>query len=1000
MHHVELISSESGLNDIVVNDVVGDEHGVIWVGTENGLSRYINGKFEHYHEYSERIQLVGHTVTKLFIDSKGRLWVGDRLQGVTVIDLRSNLSYCFSNSEPNRKLYGKEVYDFVEDSKGNVWAQIFPDILSRFSSDLNEIHSFELSASDEGEPNRIESICMADDKIFVVSTESGVCYFDEDIGKLRPVKWINPKVELHEYGNYLTSINSTTLFYKSNTKAYKIDLKNKQVTEILSDLVHMKKVSVCQQNQQSTYLIQYPNIWKLDSNLQVVSAMNIVMPPELDHLYFVQKKCYLNKSNILFIGTDQGIIKLNVEQQYFKIAQKMQSGQGLSLSASYLRKIYKLKNGNILCSYVDEAHIDLLDINKKGNHNTISKVTPIPLSKKLENPQRLNGIIETKKGEIYLSSYNFFFQLNKAQTKADEVQVKPRSYLGIVQSVWAMEELSEDKILLGTKQRGIHFFDPTKKVFSPAQVFIRGKGEWSQQNSIWEFYRDSKDSIWIISSQGLFRLLEINNDSIYLKHFDVLKDYSIWAIAESEEGEMWLGSVEHGIHCIDKSGKLLAHLGFGSGLKSMTICSILKDEEGRIWATSPLGLYLVDSKSKKILRYFSSMEELHLQGFNLRSSLIDDSGRLYFGTKMGLLYFDPREVLKKPDKSSSLLVLNRINGHTQTFDFHIEPTLELDNGIRSIDIEPALIDYLDPEKNTYWYRLVGAENEWNTLSGPLPRIVYLNLQPGKYELEIKAFDANGIEAANTLCLPIKVIPYFWETNWFMVALILLIVFIIIYFLRLRWLSSRSEAQLMESQMTSLRAQMNPHFFFNALNSIQDYIFHKDSEKAANYMSGFAKLLRNILDNSSERYISLRDEIKFLNQYLELEALRFEDQMKYSVEVEEGLDIDKTLIPNMLIQPIVENSVKHGLAPLHSGMQLQIKFYRREGHLICEIDDNGVGRNQGVKSKHSHNSKGIRTVEERMSLLSNRKKQKLKLEIEDKKDSKGNALGTKVVLLLS
>jgi sensor histidine kinase YesM len=212
--------------------------------------------------------------------------------------------------------------------------------------------------------------------------------------------------------------------------------------------------------------------------------------------------------------------------------------------------------------------------------------------------------------------------------------------------------------------------------------------------------------------------------------------------------------------------------------------------------------------------------------------------------------------------------------------------------------------------------------------------------------------------------------------------------------------------LAESQLMSLRAQMNPHFVFNCLNSIQECIVTKKYGEASHYLNKFSKLFRIVLNNSGKNLVSLNEEKEVLQLYLELEHMRFEKSFDYSICVDEELDADETLVPSMILQPYVENALWHGLMHKVADRSLLIHFkYLSDEVFQCIIDDNGIGRKKSaaLKAQQSkakrHQSMGMQISADRIELLQ-RQEQHASLQIVDKTDEEGNAGGTKIIIELS
>lgn len=187
---------------------------------------------------------------------------------------------------------------------------------------------------------------------------------------------------------------------------------------------------------------------------------------------------------------------------------------------------------------------------------------------------------------------------------------------------------------------------------------------------------------------------------------------------------------------------------------------------------------------------------------------------------------------------------------------------------------------------------------------------------------------------------------------------------------------------MELEQQQYRSQMNPHFIFNCLNSIQHYIVHNDVIAANKYLSEFASLMRKTLENNKLHAISLQQEIDYLNSYLMLEQMRFENKFTYEITCDKNINTVDTQILPMVIQPFAENAIVHGLCYLEKDGKLSVSFEKQNDYLVCKIDDNGIGRtaSQSIKkeSNRKHISQGMELIEKRLALVSNITKRNLTL----------------------
>ena len=259
---------------------------------------------------------------------------------------------------------------------------------------------------------------------------------------------------------------------------------------------------------------------------------------------------------------------------------------------------------------------------------------------------------------------------------------------------------------------------------------------------------------------------------------------------------------------------------------------------------------------------------------------------------------------------------------------------------------------------------------------------------------------------------IHISTVWWKTTWFwgLSALVILGVAYLLYRLRIRQvlkeerLRSDYERRLTDVEMSALRAQMNPHFIFNSLNSIEYYIISNDPERASDYLNRFSRLIRLTLQNSKTTIVKLSDDLEALQLYVELESLRFDNLFDYEIKVEKDLRKEEVMIPPLLIQPYVENAIWHGLMQKRGDKGLlSVTISRRKNNLICYIEDNGIGREAAEKLKSKSATKrksfGMKITKDRLDALNHLAGTKASVQIFDLKDDDGNATGTRVELVI-
>jgi LytS/YehU family sensor histidine kinase len=270
-------------------------------------------------------------------------------------------------------------------------------------------------------------------------------------------------------------------------------------------------------------------------------------------------------------------------------------------------------------------------------------------------------------------------------------------------------------------------------------------------------------------------------------------------------------------------------------------------------------------------------------------------------------------------------------------------------------------------------------------------------------------DKFGNRSKSVARVQFKITPAYYKTVWFWALIIALILAAGFYIIRNRFLRQQRQYQkeqslnnkIIELEQQALKAQMNPHFIFNCLTAVQHFVNREDLYSANMYLSNFAKLIRKTLDLSGEQYISLDKEVAYLQNYVQLEKMRFQEKFQYTIDVAEDIDQYSVQIPPMLLQPIIENAIRHGLRNKETDTGLlKITFTQRGDKIICTIDDNGVGMKKAKELKTTmhveYQSKGMSLTQSRIQAINMISDKKITIEIKDKYDN-NEAAGTLFIL---
>ncbi len=380
-----------------------------------------------------------------------------------------------------------------------------------------------------------------------------------------------------------------------------------------------------------------------------------------------------------------------------------------------------------------------------------------------------------------------------------------------------------------------------------------------------------------------------------------------------------------------------------------------------------------------------------------------DNNYLIVLTEKGIIKLPLFEQQIKKELAS--LELNYIKVNGEKINFSNAPELSYDQN--ELVINFSLLNFSDNYQSQLYYQL--NNESWQIVPSETSDIRFPSLSTGKYQI---TFMINDTVSDKKITFTIH--PPFWRSWWFILLTVLMIFILglLYYRYQLNQLNKqiillkdkmKLEQSLAKSILTSVKSQMNPHFFYNALNTIQAYIFTNDKKNASYYLSKFSKLTRTILEMSEQENVSLEKEIEALNLYLDLEKMRFEGDFQFTFNIENCIDKELIKIPSMLIQPYLENSVKHGLLHKTGQKLLTVSFELKMGKLKVMIDDNGIGRKKAEEiNRHkekNHQSFSTEANQKRLNILNQYSDKKVAIEILDKMDKNHQPDGTTVILYI-
>ncbi len=500
----------------------------------------------------------------------------------------------------------------------------------------------------------------------------------------------------------------------------------------------------------------------------------------------------------------------------------------------------------------------------------------------------------------------------------------------------------------------------------------------------------SSDTIWVGTTSGLLCLYR-NEVVDTLFEGEGVQDL-LWV---EEEKSLYCALLSGRIYRVSRGYPRLFRQFSGNG-KQVYRMRYLR---GYLWLASSHGLGKIHT-TNQYEQWYTMLDGL---SSNMLYDLYYHQGHWWLATGNGLQQI-PADLRKK--SSNPRLYTDRIRIRYQ--DQSQDAVLELgasDELILDFDV----LSYYSQGDFHLAYSF--GNNIWIHLPKGQRELV-ISAFPENYEaLQVMAIDAKG-EASEPVIFALNIHPPYWQRPWFILLLIGGVAGIVslIHASRLKGIQKRQadvlekeklRSNLIESQLTALKAQMNPHFIFNSLNSIYELILFSESREAATYLNKFAVLLRKVLENSEKDNIPLTEECEWLELYLQLEKLRFGNDFTYSVNTEEVDDPYNHTLPTMLLQPFVENAVKHGLLHKDGIKRLEVEFRTQGDWLICKISDNGVGRTkagQYQKQKNGdHRSFATGAIQRRIDMLNRSGRYHIDLDVEDLSYPSGKPAGTQVEL---
>jgi two-component sensor histidine kinase len=519
-------------------------------------------------------------------------------------------------------------------------------------------------------------------------------------------------------------------------------------------------------------------------------------------------------------------------------------------------------------------------------------------------------------------------------------------------------------------------------------------------NVVQLFKSEYNAKIYAVSEYGIYEFNKVTNKFVKLNH-SKLKDYRFSNAIDDKRGMLWISAYSGVIGYNLKTNSLTQEFITENDMGYVT--KVATDGHDNVWFNCQKGIWCWIQDKRKMVKFGYELgipDNRVLAGIN--ASIFKD--KIYAGVENGVVVFQVDSILDYNTKTKALITDIVINNE-KYYNHHYahDNKIVLRPSQRNITLKFSVPDFNVGHNYDYFYRL--NRSAWIKLEQE--QLSFNKLGKGRYDFEIKGrLKLNGVDSDSDR-ISFYIQPYWYETNIFKFLLVLgtAALLYIVYYNRVKQiqrnaaLKSEFDKKMITMELANLRTQMNPHFIFNSLNSINGFIVDNETRLASDYLTKFSRLVRMILENSKSETVSLQKEIDTLKLYLLMEQLRFDSKFTYEISLSNNVDSSAIKVPPMILQPFVENSIWHGLLPKKGG-KVKIDINIMDDQLLhIIIIDNGIGRLKAAelksKSGTTDKSYGMEITKQRIESLNNKNSIKINDVME------GNSIsGTRVEILLA
>lgn len=938
------INKETGLPSNAVYDIFQDNKGYIWITGDNGLNRYDGYEFKKYNSETQN----SNSGSCIKQDIYGKIWY-ENFDG----------NLFFINNDTLQLLNQKSIFGYIPFAiiRNHLFA------ISKTGVDIYDVSSLELIKSIPIKYNFISAIQSGDQ--FYIETTGGILKFNYDGSFSRiPIALdiTNGMSIFCESKDGILMAHRETVGkyiyqYKNNTVLNKFDSK---------DMNYIISLSATDTNY---WVSTKKGLYQLNIKGEITNSK-----PYFEH--FSISRVIKDEQGNLWIGTlEDGILFipslhiLKYTYADFSPTSIINGDSGTYYIGTHNNSIYEFRSGldyNKLALKSEKKH-KIFHLNYDQEDHTLYYTESDFNSFNLKTKKRIISEVKTSIKDICKINDQYYayaatgaagiFRIKESKRKNEWDSLYNNSP---VLQQWANARI----ILKSTRARSVTYNAINKHLY-----FCTGKG------------------LYKVSAYNVKEIL-FNNKPLYLSYIRSYKNTLIGL------------DMQYRVLLIDKNEHTYYLNPQTTNAREIKLIRVI---DNFLFIVASNGIFYCDLD--KGLQKFSPIE------FDLSKldiiSLSKIKNKIICITNKGLLEIHINNIPSEKNNPSFEINSMKVNDNI----VELNKNTEFNYFENSIEINYSILNFIDGSNTPFYYKI--GDNNWQ-LTNNSTRIIRLsNLSSGKYKIQFHLGEINNHKIPNKE-INFEILKPIWLRGWFFTFVAIAIALLSYLYYRSKINSILKQNTLLRENikleqstykfaLSSIRSQMNPHFFFNALNTIQYFIFSNDKHNASIFLSKISTLTRMILEMSTEEKVSIHKEILALTLYLELEKERFHNEFDFTIETQSCIDTKTAEIPSMLIQPFVENAVKHGLLHKKGAKQLNISFSQENGTTLVEIEDNGIGRIRSYEINNSntlkHPSYFSEANKKRIDLL-NKLYENIKINTIDLYNNQNIAIGTKVIIVIS